>query len=512
MTASAYEMLAIGLYFAVMVAIGYYAYRQTSDLEDYMLAGRQLTPGVAALSAGASDMSGWLLLGVPGAIYATGLGEAWIVIGLVIGAYLNWRYVAPRLRAYTEIANNSITVPSFFENRLRDHSHVLRIAAGVIILVFFTFYVSSGMVAGGVFFESTFNSTYLTGMLLVAGITLSYTLFGGFLGATLTDVAQGLLMFATLIAVPIVTIIAVGGPGEVVNAVQAADVAHNLADPGNEMHRSSLFYGGSIMAILSAAAWGLGYFGQPHIIVRFMALRSPADAKAGRRIGISWMVLSSIGAIATGFAGFAYFYQRGETLDNAETVFLQLAQVMFHPFVAGIVLAAVLAAVMSTISSQLIVCSSALVEDIYHAFGKEASPKKLVNYGRLGVLAVAVVAIVLALDPSDTILDLVGFAWAGFGAAFGPLIILSLFWRRLTSTGAIAGMITGAVVVGVWGKIDALSSVMYEIVPGFIACAVVAIAVSLVTKREDEQIESEFSEMEAAVREPAPADSETVAR
>ncbi|GJF17367.1 sodium:proline symporter [Mycolicibacterium cyprinidarum] len=503
MTDSTFQLLAIGLYFAVMVGIGYYAYRQTSDLDDYMLGGRKLSPGVAALSAGASDMSGWLLLGVPGAIYATGLGESWIVIGLVIGAYLNWRFVAPRLRAYTEIANNSITVPSFFENRLRDHSHVLRIAAGAIILVFFTFYVSSGMVAGGVFFEATFGSTYLTGMLLVAGITLSYTLFGGFLGATLTDVAQGLLMFATLIAVPVVTIIAVGGPGEVVNAIQAADAAQNLADPGNEVHHTSLFFGGSVMAILSAAAWGLGYFGQPHIVVRFMALRSPADAKAGRRIGISWMVLSSIGAIATGFAGFAYFYQRGATLDNAETVFLQLAQVMFHPFVAGIVLAAVLAAVMSTISSQLIVCSSALVEDIYRAFGKETSPKKLVNYGRLGVLTVAVVAIILALDPSDTILDLVGFAWAGFGAAFGPLIILSLFWRRLTSAGAIAGMITGAVVVGIWGNIDALSDVMYEIVPGFIACGAVAIVVSLFTTRQDDGIESEFSAMEAAVRDPA---------
>ncbi|MCB0949623.1 MAG: sodium/proline symporter PutP [Mycobacterium sp.] len=505
MSDSTFQLLAIGLYFAVMVGIGYYAYRQTSDLEDYMLAGRKLTPGVAALSAGASDMSGWLLLGVPGAIYATGIGEAWIVIGLVIGAYLNWRFVAPRLRAYTEIANNSITVPSFFENRLRDHSHVLRITAGTIILVFFTFYVSSGMVAGGVFFEATFGSSYLVGMLLVAGITLSYTLFGGFLGATLTDVAQGLLMFATLIAVPIVTMIAVGGPGEVINAVQAADAAQNLADPGNEIHRTSLFFGGSVMAILSAAAWGLGYFGQPHIIVRFMALRTPADAKAGRRIGISWMVLSSLGAIATGFAGFAYFYERGETLDNAETVFLQLAQVMFHPFIAGIVLAAVLAAVMSTISSQLIVCSSALVEDIYRAFGRETSPKKLVNYGRLGVLTVAVVAIVLALDPSDTILDLVGFAWAGFGAAFGPLIILSLFWRKLTTAGAIAGMITGAVVVGVWGQVDSLSDVMYEIVPGFVACAAAAIVVSLFTKRENDDIEGEFTEMEAAVGEPAPA-------
>lgn len=502
---SSLQLLAIGLYFAAMIAIGYYAYRQTSDLDDYMLAGRKLSPGVAALSAGASDMSGWLLLGVPGAIYATGLGESWIVIGLVIGAYLNWRFVAPRLRAYTAISNNSITVPTFFENRLRDHSHVLRIAAGAIILVFFTFYVSSGMVAGGVFFEATFGSPYTVGMLVVAGITLSYTLFGGFLGATLTDVAQGLLMLAALIAVPVVTIIAVGGPGEVLNAINAADAAHNLAEPGDQLHRTSLFYGGSVMAVLSEAAWGLGYFGQPHILVRFMALRSPADAKAGRRIGIGWMVLSALGAMATGFAGLAYFFDRGETLDNPETVFLQLAQIMFHPFIAGIVLAAVLAAVMSTVSSQLIVCSSALVEDIYHAFGRETNPKTLVNYGRLGVLTVAVVAILIALDPGGTILDLVGFAWAGFGAAFGPLILLSLFWRRLTSAGAIAGMISGAVVVGIWGQTEALSSSMYEIVPGFFACAVVAIVVSLLSARRHEDIEREFSAMEVAIREPASA-------
>lgn len=501
MSDTAFQMVAIGLYFAVMLAIGFYAFRRTSDLDDYMLGGRKLTPTVAALSAGASDMSGWLLLGVPGAIYASGLIESWIVIGLVIGAWLNWKFVAPRLRAYTEIANNSITVPSFFENRLRDTSHLLRIAAGTIILVFFTFYVSSGMVAGGVFFETSFGSSYLAGMLLIAGVTLCYTLFGGFLGASLTDVAQAILMFAALVTIPVVTIIATGGPGEMVNLVHAADAVGS----DGEVHRTSLFYGGSFLAIVSAAAWGLGYFGQPHIIVRFMAMRSSADAKAGRRIGISWMILTSIGAITTGFAGLAYFFREGVTLDNPETVFLRLAQVMFHPFIAGIVLAAVLAAIMSTISSQLIVCSSALVEDIYRAFGKEASPKRLVAYGRLGVLTVAVVAVLLALNPDGTILDLVGFAWAGFGAAFGPLILLSLFWRKLTTPGAVAGMIAGAVVVGIWGQTEALASAMYEIVPGFIACLVVAVAVSLMTAREDDEIQREFTDMAEQAQEPAAA-------
>ncbi|GGC57673.1 sodium/proline symporter PutP [Hoyosella rhizosphaerae] len=493
MTAYSYQVLAIAIYFSAMLAIGYYAYRQTSDLDDYMLAGRKLKPGVAALSAGASDMSGWLLMGLPGAIYASGLVESWIVIGLVIGAYLNWRFVAPRLRTYTAISNNSITVPSFFENRFRDKTRLLRITAGIIILVFFTFYVSSGMVAGGVFFESSFNSTYLFGMLLVAGITLTYTLFGGFLGATLTDVAQGILMFVALITVPIATIIAMGGFGEVFTAIDAADAAENL-------NRTSLFFGGSVLAVISAAAWGLGYFGQPHIIVRFMALRSAKDAKAGRRIGISWMVLTATGAITTALVGIGYFHANPATLANPETVFLRLSQIMFHPLIAGFILAAVLAAIMSTVSSQLIVCSSALVEDIYKIFGKEASPQRYVLYGRIGVLTVALVAGLLALNPGGTILQLVGFAWAGFGAAFGPLILLSLFWRKLTANGALAGMITGAVVVGIWGNIDALKGVMYEIVPGFVACLVVAVAVSLLVPRPDEGVQDEFTEMEAAMR------------
>lgn len=500
MSDQTFQAIAIGIYFAAMLAIGYYAYRQTTDLDDYMLAGRKLSPGVAALSAGASDMSGWLLMGLPGAIYAAGLVEAWIAIGLTIGAYLNWRFVAPRLRSYTEVANNSITIPSFLENRFRDRTRLLRIVSGLIILVFFTFYVSSGMVAGGIFFESSFGATYLIGMLLVAGITLTYTLFGGFLGASLTDVAQGLLMLLALIAVPVATIVLMGGIGDVTSAINAADAAHNVANPDDELHRTSLLFGGSALAIISAAAWGLGYFGQPHIIVRFMALRSSADAKAGRRIGISWMVVSSLGAILTGLIGIGYFFAADTELANPETVFLRLSQILFHPLIAGLVLAAVLAAIMSTISSQLIVCSSALVEDIYRVFGKEASSQRLVLLGRLAVLTVAIVAMIIAIDPGGTILELVGFAWAGFGAAFGPIVILSLFWRRITAMGALAGMIAGAAVVGIWGNIDALSGVMYEIVPGFAACTVVAIVVSLLKPAHDEEIQNEYSQMEATIR------------
>jgi len=497
-TDQTYQLIAIAVYFLTMLGIGYYAYFQTTDLDDYMLAGRKLPPSVAALSAGASDMSGWLLMGLPGAIYSAGLVEAWIAIGLTIGAYLNWRFVAPRLRSYTEVSNNSITLPSFMENRFKDESRLLRITSGIIILVFFTFYVSSGMVAGGVFFEASFGTHYLFGMLLVAGVTLTYTLFGGFLGASLTDVVQGLLMLAALVIVPVMIVIGMGGPGDTIAAINAADAAHNLANPDDELRRTSLLFGGSLLAIISAASWGLGYFGQPHIIVRFMALRSSADAKAGRRIGIGWMILVSAGAVFTGLIGVGYFHSTGRTLDNPETVFLLLSQILFHPLVAGLVLAAVLAAIMSTVSSQLIVCSSALVEDLYKIFGKDLSVTQQVRMGRVGVLAVAVVAALLAVDPRSNILGLVAFAWAGFGAAFGPIILLSLFWRRLSAMGALAGMIAGSVVVGIWGNVPALKALMYEIVPGFFACVVVAVVVSLLTRpRHDQEIQREFSAMES---------------
>ncbi|WP_104135923.1 MULTISPECIES: sodium/proline symporter PutP [unclassified Cryobacterium] len=481
MTDQTFQLIAIVLYLAGMVVIGYFAFRQTKDLDDYMLAGRGLKPGTAALSAGASDMSGWLLLGLPGAIYVSGLVEAWIAIGLTIGAWLNWKYVAPRLRSYTFVSKNSITIPSFFENRLKDSSRLLRVVSGLIILVFFTFYVSSGMVAGGVFFEESFGSTFLTGMLIVGGITLLYTLFGGFLGATLTDVAQGILMLIALIAVPLVALNATGGVVATLDSIR--EVNPDLL---------SITAGGSVLGVISAAAWGLGYVGQPHIIVRFMAMRTPQDAKAGRRIGIGWMVATALGAVATALIGIAYFQQNPDLdLANPETVFLILSQTLFHPFIAGLVLAAVLAAIMSTISSQLIVSSSALVEDLYKIVGKKASPKQLVMLGRSGVLLVAVIAALIALQQNSTILDLVGFAWAGFGAAFGPVVILSLYWKKLSTWGALASMITGAVVVFVWGN-SALGDILYEIVPGFAASLIVAVVVSLATFKPNAEIDAEF--------------------
>ncbi|UWF77640.1 sodium/proline symporter PutP [Microbacterium neungamense] len=488
---------ALGLYFAGMLLIGYLAYRRTDDHEDYMLGGRSLPPWVAAISAGASDMSGWLVMGLPGAIFAAGLIEAWIAIGLTIGAYLNWLLVAPRLRAYTEVSRNSITVPSFFENRLRDTSRMLRILSGLVILVFFTLYISSGMVAAGVFFESSFDGDYMVGMLFVGGITLLYTLFGGFLGASFTDVVQGLMMVVALVVVPVAAIIAIGGFGETGSLIAEAAGAGHLSLLGG-----SAITGATVLSIVSALAWGLGYFGQPHIVVRFMALRSPQEAKSARRIGISWMVVSMGGAVISGLVGIAYFAQRGIDLENPETVVLLMSTTLMHPFIAGLILAAVLAAIMSTISSQLVVCSSALVEDLYQVARKTPpSQKRLVLMGRLAVLVVAIVAIVLAITPNDTILGLVSFAWAGFGAAFGPIILLSLFWRRLTRWGALAGMFVGAATVFIW---KALDTGLYEMLPAFVFATVAAVVVSLLTYRHNEEIQQEFTDTGTMLTLPRP--------
>ena len=485
MSDHAFQLLAIVIYMVAMLAIGWYAFVRTKNLNDYMLGGRGLGPAVTALSAGAADMSGWLLMGLPGAIYLNGLVDAWIAIGLTIGAYLNWLLVAPRLRVYTQVASDSITIPSFLDNRLRDHTKAIRIAAGIIILVFFTFYVSSGMVAGGKFFTSSFGYDYHTGMLIVSGVVVAYTLFGGFLAVSYTDFLQGLTMFLALITVPLFGMFLTGGLGETVDSIKAV----------NPEHLSLFASTATVAGVVSSVAWGLGYFGQPHIIVRFMAIKSVKETTSARRIGIGWMIFSLGGAIATALVGVAYYQQNGGELADAETVFIALGQILFHPFIAGIMLAAILAAIMSTISSQLIVTSSALVEDIYKAiFNKTATDAHYVFVGRLAVLFVSIIAAFLAWNPENSILDLVGFAWAGFGAAFGPIILLALYWRKLTNIGALAGMVSGAAVAFIWGKVPSLASALYEIVPGFIVCLLVAVVISFVTYKPNREIEAEFDE------------------
>jgi sodium/proline symporter len=483
MSDTGYQLIAIIIYMAAMLFIGYYSFRRTSDLTDYMLGGRSLGPAVTALSAGAADMSGWLLMGLPGAIYVSGLVEAWIAVGLTAGAYLNWLLVAPRLRAYSQVSNDSITIPSFLENRLKDTSRSLRIVSGIIILIFFTFYVSSGMVAGGVFFKSSFGLDYHTGLLIVSAVVIAYTLFGGFLAVSYTDFVQGLIMFLALILVPVIGLFYVGG-------FEGAAESIRTVDPS----RLSMLEGASVLGVLSAVAWGLGYFGQPHIIVRFMAINSVKETKQARRIGMGWMILSLLGAVATGLIGIAYFQQNATaSLTDPEAVFIDLGQILFHPFFAGVMLAAVLAAVMSTISSQLIVTSSALIEDLYKVVvKKESSDKEYVTLGRIAVLVVSLVAMFLAWEQSKSILDLVAYAWAGFGAAFGPIILLSLFWRKLTTWGALSGMVVGAITVVIWGNNEYLKGLMYEIVPGFILCLIFAVVVSLMTYRKNTEIEREF--------------------
>ncbi|WNS76295.1 sodium/proline symporter PutP [Bacillus sp. DTU_2020_1000418_1_SI_GHA_SEK_038] len=478
------QLVSIGIYMAAMLLIGWYSYRKTSDLTDYMLGGRSLGPAVTALSAGAADMSGWLLMGLPGGIYVSGLADAWIAIGLTIGAYLNWLLVAPRLRTYTQVANDSITIPGYLENRFKDTTKLLRIVSGIVILIFFTFYVSSGMVAGAVFFKSSFGTGYHTGLLIVSGVVVAYTLFGGFLAVSYTDFIQGLMMLVALLLVPILALSQTGGLGETFATVREIDPT--LLD---------FFKGTTTIGIISAMAWGLGYFGQPHIIVRFMAITSVKETKSARRIGIGWMIFSLLGTIFTALIGLAFFYKNPQyTLDNPEAIFLTLGQIVFHPLFAGFLLAAVLAAIMSTISSQLIVTSSALTEDLYKVLlRKDGTDKEYVFFGRMAVLAVAVIAAVLAWEQNDTILGLVAYAWAGFGAAFGPTIILSLYWKKMTNWGAIVGMIAGALTVIIW-KNAGLGDTLYEIVPGFIINLILTYVVSLITYKRNEVIEKEFDE------------------
>ncbi|HSO41766.1 MAG TPA: sodium/proline symporter PutP [Rhodospirillales bacterium] len=425
-------------------------------------------------------MSGWLLLGLPGAIYAGGMNQIWIGIGLVIGAYLNWQFVAERLRIYTEVAKDSLTIPDYLDNRFGDETRILRVISASVILLFFTFYVSAGFVGGGVLFKETFGLDYELAMWIGAAVIVSYTFLGGFLAVCWTDFFQGLMMFIALIIVPVVAVNELGGWDQATAAVAAVDPRFN-----------DVFTDMTALGIVSLMGWGLGYFGQPHILVRFMAIRLPRDIPLARLINIAWMVFGLYGAVFVGYTGIAYF--SGQPLANPETVFIQFCQTLFNPWVAGFLLAAILAAIMSTIDSQLLVCSSALTEDIYRPFiRKNASDRELVLVSRLSVVAVAVVAGLLAGDPDSRVLGLVSYAWAGFGAAFGPVILLSLFWRRMNRNGAAAGLVVGAVTVVVWKQLEGGLFDIYEIIPGFILSTVAVVAASLLTEEPTSDVVAGF--------------------
>lgn len=483
-------LISITIYMALMVLLGIVAYRRTSSIGDYMLGGRALGPGVAALSAGASDMSGWLLMGLPGAMFASGLSSGWIVIGLTIGAYLNWLLVAPRLRTYSYLAEDAITIPDYFEKRFKDTRGTLRTFSAAVTLVFFTLYATSGFVAGGRLFEAVFDINFGSGVLILASVIIFYTFIGGFLAVSWTDFVQGLIMLFALILVPAIAISATDGMSAAFQTI--GDIDEALLDP---------LTGQSLIGIVSLFAWGLGYFGQPHIIVRFMAIEKLQDIKKARRIGISWMLFTVVGAMATGLFGLAYYTQRGLEIGNPENVFINLSDLLFVDLITGVLLAALLAAIMSTISSQLLVSSSAATTDFYQKFfRKDAGDRELVMVGRITVILVSAVSIWLALGADDSILNLVGYAWAGFGSSFGPLILFSLFWKRTTRQGALAGMLTGAIIVIVWKNFAAdwfgTIGELYEMIPAFFLSALAIYVVSLMTPPPSQTITSEFEEME----------------
>lgn len=496
------------IYLIGMLFIGITMYRRTQNLSDFVLGGRTLGPYVGALSAGASDMSGWLLLGLPGAIYLSGLSEAWIAIGLATGAYLNWQFIAKRLRIYTEVASDSITIPDFLENRFKDNSRLLRVISALVILLFFTFYTSSGMVAGAKLFEASFGLSYQTALWIGVVVVVSYTFLGGFLAVVWTDFIQGTLMLLALIIVPLVAINQLGGWAETVQVVGNINPEH-----------LNMVKGVGIMAIISSLAWGLGYVGQPHIIVRFMALQSPNDVPKARLVGTTWMILGLYGAIVTGFAGLAYvssadpalFAPLGleiitedgvQMLADPEKIFIAFTQILFNPIVAGLLLAAILSAIMSTIDSQLLVSSSAVAEDFYKGFfRRNATNQELVWTGRIATIAIALIAALIAMNPDSTVLKLVSYAWAGFGASFGPIILLSLFWKGVTRNGALIGIIIGAATVIIWGNyLSGGIFDLYEILPGFIFNLIATIIISLLGKPNPE-IVAEFEETQRRLHE-----------
>lgn len=486
-------IIMFAFYIFVMLAIGMIAYRSTQSSADYVLGGRRLGSFVTAMSAGASDMSGWLLMGLPGAVYAAGLVEAWIAIGLTIGAYFNWLFVAGRLRVHTEYANNALTLPDYFYHRFGGNNIALKVVPAFIILLFFTIYCASGVVAGGRLFENLFGIPYAQALWYGALATIIYTFLGGFLAVSWTDTVQATLMMLALTLAPIFVLFQLGGFDEMQMVLVQAGQATNIS------YTDLLPEGTTAIGILSLMAWGLGYCGQPHIITRFMAADSVKSLHQARRISITWMIICLTGAIAVGFFGIPYFFSHPEMAtvvsQDREQVFIELTKVLFNPWMGGILLAAIIAAVMSTLSAQLLISATAITEDLYKGLiNKNASDKQLIWLGRIMVLAVAVIAIIIAQDPKSQILGLVANAWAGFGSAFGPVVVLSLFWKRMTGAGALAGMIVGALIVKYWDSAVEGSTLadIYEMIPAFICATIAIIIVSLITPKPSQQVLDNF--------------------
>ena len=496
-------LIAFASYILVMIGIGAKSMKKTNNSEDYFLGGRGLGGWVAALSAQASDMSGWLLMGLPGAVYMLGTGQVWIAIGLLIGTILNWLLVATRLRRYTIKAGNSLTLPQYFENRYKDKSRVLRVASSLFITIFFLVYTASAFSAGGKLFSSVFDIKYEIALTIGAGIILLYTFMGGFWAVCVTDFIQGLLMLIGLLFVPIAAYFIVGGWSEINNAVASQGI-------NSDTYFNFLYSGDTKMGvidIISQLGWALGYFGMPHILIRFMAVKSEKELKKSKLIAIVWVALSLVFACFIGLMGRAYLSNVLSEVES-ENVFIEMILQMFKTdipvmFIGGIFLCGILAAIMSTADSQLLVTASSISEDLYKGVvNKDAKDKTVLKISRITVVAVAIIAFLLALNPDNSVMGLVSNAWAGFGAAFGPLVLCSIFWKRSNSIGAMVSMITGGLTVIVWDYIPLVNGEtlgkttgLYSLVVGFAVGLVGMIIGSLVTKAPSEEIMKEFDEV-----------------
>lgn len=496
------KIIAFVLYLGFMVYIGLRSAKKNNSSMDFFLGGRKVGPWITALSAEASDSSAWLLMGLPGLCYLGGVKETfWTAVGLIVGTYLNWLFVAKPLRKCTISFGDSITIPEFFTNRFKDKTHLLTIISVFFIVLFFTIYTASGFVACAKLFNSVFGLKYHIGLVIGLVVILSYTILGGYLAVCTTDFIQGALIFVAFVFSAVIAVVSLGGPAEAMAKVSDFSVRAVNGQFGAEMAEKFIANKSfSAMSVISALAWGLGYFGMPHIIIRFMGIRSNAEIKTARRVGTVWMVIAYIGTFIIGSLGTVYL--AGGDLANPlmilsggaeETVFSATMQQMYPAFIAGLFLCAILAASMSTADSQLLSASSAVSLDIYKGLiNKDADEKTVMNVSRITVLVIAAIAFVLSLNPASSIFGLVSYAWAGFGSTFGPLVILALFWRGMTNKGAIAGLIAGGVTVVLWHNLKGGIFNVYEILPGFIACLVFAVAVSLLDWNKNPEMLAEF--------------------
>lgn len=501
MELNAFTIVAFVVYALVILGIGIYSFRKSKSVSDYFLGGRQLGSWTTAISAQASDMSGWLLMGLPGAVMAGGLTESWIAIGLFIGTYLNWLIVATRLRKMSYAAGDAITIPEYFQKRFFTESPVVRFACAAVIFFFFLIYTASAFSGGAKLFNFVFGTDYTLSLTIGALIIISYTFLGGFIAVCWTDLIQGLLMFAALVIVPIVAIVNIPDLGATFAQVQADGVISEYYLSFIHSRDGSL----AVTTIISGLAWGLGYFGMPHILVRFMAIKSSDLIKKSRIIATIWVFVTLGAAVLVGIFGMLFLHAEGNeallaqfnAIGDNEKIFMFLSSSLLPALIAGVVLSAILAAIMSTADSQLLVTSSAVTNDMFRLFNKKASEKTLMWISRGAVIVVAIIAYIIALDPNSSVMGLVSYAWAGLGAAFGPAMLLSLFWKRMTIQGAVAGIISGGAGVILWEAFFSWTGI-YSLLPAFVLALVCVVVVSLITKVDAAKADELFAKAKKA--------------